>query len=105
MATGLLSPIHIALLAAIVLLIFGGRGLPALGRRAGAALRGMLRPAEPAELPPPKAPVTPGSPVARHPASTALAVGAAVARQRWAVRVLVRVLPPPLRFLARLLVR
>ena len=37
--TGLLSPAHIALLMLVLLLVFGAKRLPELGRSLGAALR------------------------------------------------------------------
>jgi sec-independent protein translocase protein TatA len=40
MATGILSPVHIALLLAVVLMLFGAKRLPELGKSLGTGLRG-----------------------------------------------------------------
>jgi sec-independent protein translocase protein TatA len=40
MATGFLSPVHVALLLFVVLLLFGAKRLPEMGRSLGTGLRG-----------------------------------------------------------------
>jgi sec-independent protein translocase protein TatA len=40
MATGLISPAHILLLLVVVLMLFGAKRLPELGRSLGVGLRG-----------------------------------------------------------------
>jgi sec-independent protein translocase protein TatA len=40
MATGILSPVHIALLLAVVLMLFGAKRLPEVGKSLGTGLRG-----------------------------------------------------------------
>jgi hypothetical protein len=105
MSAGLLSPVHLALLAAILLLLFGGRRLPALGRAAGMALRRLGRPDGRTELPGPEDTAAAERLAGARRGPSATAVGVALVRQPWALRALVRVLPPPLRVLARLLMR
>jgi sec-independent protein translocase protein TatA len=43
MATGFLSPVHIALLLVVVLMLFGAKRLPELGRSLGSGMRGFKR--------------------------------------------------------------
>jgi sec-independent protein translocase protein TatA len=40
MATGILSPVHIALLLVVVLMLFGAKRLPEVGKSLGTGLRG-----------------------------------------------------------------
>jgi sec-independent protein translocase protein TatA len=40
MATGILSPVHIALLLVVVLMLFGAKRLPEIGKSLGTGLRG-----------------------------------------------------------------
>jgi sec-independent protein translocase protein TatA len=40
MATGLLSPVHIAVVLVVVLLLFGAKRLPEMGKSLGSGLRG-----------------------------------------------------------------
>ncbi len=40
MGTGLLSPVHIALVALVVLMLFGAKRLPEVGKSLGTGLRG-----------------------------------------------------------------
>jgi sec-independent protein translocase protein TatA len=40
MATGLLSPVHVALLLVVVLMVFGAKRLPEFGRSLGNGMRG-----------------------------------------------------------------
>ena len=40
MATGFLSPVHIALILLVVLMLFGAKRLPEVGRSLGEGLRG-----------------------------------------------------------------
>jgi sec-independent protein translocase protein TatA len=40
MATGLLSPVHVVLLLVVVLMLFGAKRLPEMGRSLGTGLRG-----------------------------------------------------------------
>jgi sec-independent protein translocase protein TatA len=40
MGTGILSPVHIALLLVVALMLFGAKRLPELGRSLGTGLRG-----------------------------------------------------------------
>ena len=123
--TGLLSPVHVVLVAAIVLLVFGGRRLPQLGRLTGTAIRTRLLGKPPAAgLPGPTEP-GPGShppapavrdvrspavrgvqpPAVRGARSPAVRdVVAAQARQH-ALRTVLRRLPGPVGWIVRLLVR
>jgi TatA/E family protein of Tat protein translocase len=108
--TGLLSPVHIALVAVVLLLVFGGRRLPELGRLTGRTIRTRLlgrQPVDPpAALPAPQ-PAAPGS----VPRGAARRSGAAVAAprprsvRRRMVFALLRRLPGPLGWIARLLAR
>jgi len=43
MATGFLSPAHVALLLVVVLMLFGAKRLPELGRSLGSGMRGFKR--------------------------------------------------------------
>jgi sec-independent protein translocase protein TatA len=43
MATGFLSPVHVALLLVVVLVLFGAKRLPELGRSLGSGMRGFKR--------------------------------------------------------------
>jgi len=43
MATGFLSPVHVALLLVVVLLLFGAKRLPELGQSLGSGMRGFKR--------------------------------------------------------------
>ncbi|MFZ0971487.1 MAG: twin-arginine translocase TatA/TatE family subunit [Solirubrobacteraceae bacterium] len=40
MATGFLSPVHVALLLVVVLMLFGAKRLPEFGRSLGSGMRG-----------------------------------------------------------------
>jgi sec-independent protein translocase protein TatA len=40
MATGILSPVHIAVVLVVVLMLFGAKRLPEMGRSLGTGLRG-----------------------------------------------------------------
>jgi sec-independent protein translocase protein TatA len=39
MVTGFLSPVHVALIVAVVVMLFGAKRLPELGRSVGSGLR------------------------------------------------------------------
>jgi sec-independent protein translocase protein TatA len=43
MATGFLSPVHVALLLVVVLMLFGAKRLPEFGRSLGSGMRGFKR--------------------------------------------------------------
>ncbi len=43
MATGFLSPVHVALLLVVVLMVFGAKRLPEFGRSLGSGMRGFKR--------------------------------------------------------------
>jgi hypothetical protein len=107
--TGLLSPVHIALVALVLLLVFGGRRLPELGRLTGRTIRTRVLGQPPvdsaAALPAPQA-TAPGSAsrvVTRRSTTTVAAPRRSVRRR--VVVTLLRRLPGPLGWLARLLVR
>ncbi len=40
MATGILNPVHLAILLAVLLMLFGAKRLPEMGRSLGSGLRG-----------------------------------------------------------------
>lgn len=40
MATGILSPVHLGILLAVVLMLFGAKRLPEMGKSLGSGLRG-----------------------------------------------------------------
>jgi mttA/Hcf106 family protein len=106
--TGLLSPVHIALLALVLLLVFGGRRLPELGRLTGRTMRTRVLgrpPVDPAALPAPRTAASGSAPrgVARR--STTTVAGPRRSVRRRVVVALVRKLPGPLGWIARLLVR
>jgi sec-independent protein translocase protein TatA len=42
-ATGFLSPVHVALLLVVVLMVFGAKRLPEFGRSLGSGMRGFKR--------------------------------------------------------------
>jgi sec-independent protein translocase protein TatA len=42
-ATGFLSPVHVALLLVVVLMLFGAKRLPEFGRSLGSGMRGFKR--------------------------------------------------------------
>jgi hypothetical protein len=107
--TGLLSPVHIALVALVLLLVFGGRRLPELGRLTGRTLRtrvlGQPSVDSAPALPAPQR-AAPGS-ASRGVAARSTTVVAAPRRsvRRRVVVTLLRRLPGPLGWIARLLVR
>jgi sec-independent protein translocase protein TatA len=70
---GLDNPLHIALLLAVLLLIFGAKRLPEMGRSLGHGLRGFKESIS-GDVPAPKAEL---SPVSAEPAATAVASAAA----------------------------
>ena len=70
---GLDNPLHIALLLAVLLLIFGAKRLPEMGRSLGHGLRGFKESIS-GEVHAPKAEL---SPVSAEPAATAAAAAAA----------------------------
>ena len=43
MATGFLSPVHVLVLLLVVVMLFGTKRLPELGRSLGAGLRGFMQ--------------------------------------------------------------
>jgi TatA/E family protein of Tat protein translocase len=96
--TGLLSPVHLALLALVVLLVFGGRRLPQLGRLTGTAIRRRVLG---------QAPPAPGAQPALEAASDPPAVTDVVVAQarQHALRTVLRGVPGPVGWIARLLVR
>jgi sec-independent protein translocase protein TatA len=73
---GLDSPLHIILLLGIVLLVFGARRLPEVGRSLGAGLRGFKESVTeeptvaPRSIEPPPATGRPADDVAPHPVAT-----------------------------------
>jgi sec-independent protein translocase protein TatA len=57
MVTGLLSPTHLVLLIVVVLMLFGAKRLPEVGRSLGTGLRGFkqgLQGKEPEQIEPPE---------------------------------------------------
>jgi sec-independent protein translocase protein TatA len=44
MGTGILSPVHVLLLLVVVLMLFGAKRLPELGRSLGTGMRGFTEP-------------------------------------------------------------
>jgi TatA/E family protein of Tat protein translocase len=106
--TGLLSPVHIALVALVLLLVFGARRLPEIGRLTGRTIRTRVLgqpPVDPAALPAPRPAASGSAPrgVARRSTAT-MAVPRRSVRRRVVVALL-RKLPGPLGWIARLLVR
>ena len=108
--TGPLSPVHIALVALVLLLIFGGRRLPELGRLTGRTIRTRVlgRPPvhPPAGLPAPEV-AAPGSEpraIARR-SPTAVAGPRRRSVRRRVVVALLHRFPGPLGWIARLLAR
>ena len=107
--TGLLSPVHIALVALVLLLVFGGRRLPELGRLTGRTIRTRVlgqpsvnsAPALPAPQPAARGSAPRG---VAAPSATVVAAPRRSVRRRVVVA-LVRRLPGPLGWIARLLVR
>ena len=69
---GLDNPLHIALLLAVLLLIFGAKRLPEMGRSLGHGLRGFKESIS-GEVPAPKAELSPAS---AEPGATAAAAAA-----------------------------
>src|SRR3984957_4878968 len=55
MALGILSPVHVAFLLVIALLLFGAKRLPELGSSLGSGLRGFKESLEGKDAPPPAA--------------------------------------------------
>jgi sec-independent protein translocase protein TatA len=75
---GLDNPLHIAFLVVILLLVFGARRLPEIGRSLGSGLRefkqsinGESHHHEPQQLPPAASPAHPASQTPAEPAATA----------------------------------
>ncbi len=107
--TGLLSPVHLALVALVLLIVFGGRRLPQLGRLTGQTIRTRVLgkpPATPPALPEPP-PAGPGSHpavVAAQPQPTVSDVMRAPARQH-VIRTVLRRVPGPVGWVARMFVR
>jgi hypothetical protein len=90
--TGLLTPFHLALLVLVIVLLVSSRRLPQLGRATGEMVRQLSRPGT---EPRPSAPAR---------AALTSARGGGVG-QRMLLGGLVRVLPRPLAWVVRLLLR
>lgn len=108
--TGLLSPVHIALVALVLLLVFGGRRLPQIGRLTGSALRSHFLGGPPAEAPralPEPAASGPGARPVLVRQAPAPSVNDAMRAQakRHVMRTVLRRVPGPIGWLARILVR
>ena len=106
--TGLLSPLHIALVALVVLLVFGGRRIPQLGRQMGTTIRTHILgkpPVDPPAALPEPPPAASGSRalVTRQTSTVARAAGPSVRRR--VVFVVLRRVPGPVGFIARLFAR
>jgi sec-independent protein translocase protein TatA len=72
MATGFLSPVHVALLLVVVLLLFGAKRLPELGRSLGSGLREFKHSIDPqSDQQPTTLPAAPTSGAAQPPAAPA----------------------------------
>lgn len=98
----LVSPLHVALVVVIVLLVFGGRRLPQLGRAAGRGVRGLLsgggRDAE-------RVSAGAGAPVPVRREAPGTGVELQRLRRRWLARGLLRLVPRRYAWLVRLLGR
>ena len=107
--TGLLSPVHIALVALVLLLVFGGRRLPELGRLAGRGIRSHVL-GKPVSDPPPALPEPPAGPgthpvVARQTSAPTVNAQMRAQAKRHVARTVLRRVPGPIGWIARLLVR
>jgi len=72
MATGFLSPVHVALLLVVVLLLFGAKRLPEFGRSLGSGLREFKHSIDPqSHQQPTMLPAAPTSAAAQPPAAPA----------------------------------
>jgi hypothetical protein len=106
--TGLLSPVHIALVVLVLLLVFGGRRAPELGRLTGRTIRTRVLgqpPGDPPTALPEPLPAARSSRavVPRQTSTVTPAAGRSVRRR--VVFVVLRRVPGPVGFIARLFAR